>query len=122
MRSGKATRYLVTLSRRVDAQAASGEVTFTWEPFAEVYAEVMPGRGREFFAAAQIQAVAIAEVKIRWRDDVDETCRVSRVIRYESPRVYEHWDIAAPPVADAKTNRTDLLLYCQKGTAEGWRN
>ena len=120
MRSGKA-RYKVVLSRRTDLQKPSGGVTFSWVPFASVWAEVAPGRGREFFAAAQIQATAFAEIKIRYRDDVDETCRVSVTRRYASPQITEHWDVGAPPVPDEKTMRRDLLLYCTKGTAEGWR-
>lgn len=111
----------VVLQRRVDSQAADGQVAHSFEDIAEVWAQIMYGRGREFFAAAQIQATAIAEIRIRYRDDVDETCRVKYVKRYAEPQLVEYWDIAAPPVPDAKTHRTDLLLYCSKGTAEGWR-
>jgi SPP1 family predicted phage head-tail adaptor len=121
MQSGK-LRYRVTLQRRVDTQADSGQVVYSYTDIDEVWAEIMPGRGREFFAAAQIQATAIAEIRIRYRDDVDETCRVKFVKRYDSPQIVEFWDIAAPPVPDAKTMRRDLLLYCSKGTAEGWRS
>jgi len=114
-------RFLVTLQRRVDNQAPSGQVVHSVEDVADVWAEIMPGRGREFFAAAQIQAAAIAEIRIRYRDDIDETWKVKYIKRHDEPQLIEFWDVAAPPVADAKTGREDLLLYCTKGTAEGWR-
>lgn len=120
MQSGK-LRYRVMLQRRVDTQAGGGQVVHSYADIGEAWAEIMPGRGREFFAAAQIQAVAIAEIRIRFRHDVDETCRVIHVTRYDSPQIAEAWDIAAPPVPDAKTMRRDLLLYCTKGVADGWR-
>ncbi|MEO8224127.1 MAG: phage head closure protein, partial [Gammaproteobacteria bacterium] len=120
MRSGK-LKFQVTLQRRVDTQADSGQVGFSYTDIATVMADIMPGRGREFFAAAQIQAESIAEIKIRYRDDIDSTCRVVHITRYDSPEITQYWDIAAPPVPDAKTGRTDLLLYCSQGDAQGWR-
>lgn len=120
MRSGK-LRYRVKLQRRVDSQNPSGQVVHNFTDLGEVWAEIMPGRGREFFAAAQIQATAPAEIRIRYLPDVDETCRVVHITRHDSPQLIDYWDIAAPPIPDAKTGRTDLLLMCTKGVAEGWR-
>lgn len=123
MRSGK-LRYRVLLQRRSESQAGSGAVAYTYSDIAEVAAEIIPGRGREFFAAAQIVAQAPAEIRIRYSDrfQLDETCRVVHVKRHDSPEVIDIYDIKAPPVPDAKTGRHDWLLYCDKTTADGWRD
>ena len=119
MRSGK-LRYRVILQRRVDSQAQSGQVVHAYQDIAEVGANIMPGRGREFFASAQIQAEAPAEIKIRYRADLDTTCRVVRFHGEGSPQQQDVYDILAV-APDEKTMRRDLLLYCNQRFAEGWR-
>jgi len=119
MQSGK-RRHKVTLERRTDTQAANGQVVHSYTPFADVYASIEPLTGREFFAAAQIQADITTKVKILWRGDVDETCRIAHIVSHDSPQVVDLYDIVAP-LPDQKTNRKELVLMCTRRRAEGWR-
>lgn len=120
MKSGR-LRYRVILQRRVDSQQLSGQVVHTYADVAEVGADIMPGRGREYFAAAQIVAEAPAEIKIRYRQDIDETWRVVHWHGTGSPQLEDVYDIMAPPIPDQKTGKLDLLLMCNKRSADGWR-
>lgn len=120
MRSGR-YRHKVVLLRRSDDPQSSGQVAHSFVEFARVWAEVCPIAGREFFAAAQVQSEVTTKVAIRFRDDVDETCRVGQVIRpQDSPPLYQFFDIQSV-ITDEKTNRRGLMLMCVKREAEGWR-
>lgn len=121
MQSGK-YRHQVTLLRRVDTQQPGGQVKHSYEPFAEgVWARIAPVSGREFFAAAQVQSEVTTRISIRWRDDVDETCRVRHVTDHSvSPQLFDEYDVRAA-LPDEKTGRRELVLMCTKGPAEGWR-
>lgn len=120
MRSGQ-HKHKVILLRRVEVQSQS-EVTFEYVPFAEPWARIRHLSGREYFMAAQVQAEATVEISIRWRSDVDETCRVRHVTdRSVSPPLFDEYDIKAPPMPDTKTGRRELILMCAKRSAGGWR-
>lgn len=70
------------LHKQVEIQSRStvtdevGQATLTWNTVAIVWAEVQAVRGREFFAAAQTQMENSIKVRIRMRDDIDQTCRL----------------------------------------------
>nr|WP_315210104.1 phage head closure protein [uncultured Albidiferax sp.] len=66
----------VTLQSRSTVQDAAGQDTITWVDVATVWAEVRPLRGREFFAAAQVQQEQSIKVRIRFRPDVQQTWRL----------------------------------------------
>lgn len=121
MRSGQ-YRHRVILLRRVDTQGQSGQVVHTYEPFASsVPARIAPVSGREFFAAAQVQSEVTTRIAIRWRKDVDETCRVMHITDNSvSPPTSDVYDIKAA-LPDEKTGRRELVLMCTKNEAEGWR-
>lgn len=120
MRSGQ-FRHKVILLRRVEIQSG-GEVTFSYVPFAEPWARIVPVSGREYFAAKQVQAEGTVRIHIRWRNDVDETCRVRHVTDHSvSPALFDEYDITSPPLPDEKTGRRELVLMCAKGASEGWR-
>lgn len=121
MQSGK-FRHRVILLRRVDAQGQSGQVEHTYEPFAtSVPARVAPVAGREFFAAQQVQSEVTTRISIRWRGDVDETCRVMHEVDHSvSPALFDIYDIKSV-LPDEKTGRRELVLMCTKNVAEGWR-
>lgn len=120
MRSGQ-FRHQVTLLRRVDNQAPSGQVTHSYEPIETVMARVIPVSGREYFAAAQVQSEITTKIHIRWRSDVDETCRVKHEIDHSvSPAWFDMYDIKAA-LPDEKTGRRELVLMCTKNPADGWR-
>lgn len=120
MQSGK-LRYRVKLLRRTDTQLDSGQVRHTYTPFAEnVPAGISDIAGREFFAAAQVQSEVTTKIRIRWRVDVDATCRVERTVQHGSPEIVESYDVMSV-IADEKTNRRELILMCKKNPAEGMR-
>lgn len=100
----------ITLQRRVPATTPAGEQTYTWSDLASVWAEANPTRGREFFAAAQLQCEAPMAFRIRWRADLDRTMRV---LWRGQP-----YDIAAEPV-ETRGARDELWLHCFGGVRDG---
>lgn len=57
----------VTLQQRSVTKNGIGEEIVTWSDVATIWAEVVPLRGREFFAANQVQQDADIRVRIRDR-------------------------------------------------------
>ena len=53
-----------------------GQEIEAWQTMATVWAKVDVLRGREYFAAAAVQRETSVKVRIRYRADVDSTCRV----------------------------------------------
>ena len=66
----------VTLQSRSVVTDAYGQDTITWVDIATVWAQCQALRGREFFAAAQVQQEQSVKVRIRYRSDVDQKCRL----------------------------------------------
>lgn len=66
----------VTLQSRSVVQDAHGQDTITWVDVATVWAQVQALRGREFFAAAQVQQEQSLKVRIRYRTGVLTTWRL----------------------------------------------
>lgn len=54
---------------------AVGQATGDWSPEGTRWAEVLPLRGREFFAAAAVQQEMSVKIRIRRWDDVNTTWR-----------------------------------------------
>lgn len=70
-------RHRVQLQRQVDGQSPStGAQTVSWEPLADVWAEVAPLSVREFVAAKAVDSEVTLRVTIRHREDVTDKCRV----------------------------------------------
>jgi len=120
MQSGK-LRFRVTLQRRTETQQPGGQPIQSYVDIATVKAAIRPLSGRELIAAQQVQFQANTEITIRWRGDIDETCRVRHVVVFDSPEVVDNYDVIAP-LPDPKTNRRELKLLCVKRSAEGWQN
>lgn len=66
----------VTLQRRAVGTDAMGQASGAWTDVATVWARVLPLRGREFFAAAQVQQELSIKVTMRYRADVEPTMRL----------------------------------------------
>ena len=66
----------ITLQTRSVVTDAYGQATITWVDAATVWAQVQALRGREFFAAAQVQQEQTVKVRIRYRTGVDTTMRL----------------------------------------------
>jgi SPP1 family predicted phage head-tail adaptor len=66
----------VTLQSRTVVQDAFGQDTITWVDIATVSAQCQAVRGREFFAAVQVQQEQTVKVRIRYLAGVTQTCRL----------------------------------------------
>lgn len=108
MRAGLLNRQ-ITIEQRTDAQDSFGQPVPGWTPLATEWAAVEADRGREYFAAAQIQAVAPVRFRIRYRSDVTPRHRVSYAGKL--------YDIKA--VVDAYARERELHLYCDAGLTQG---
>ena len=75
MRSGRLDRRL-TLQRRTLTENDYGEPVETWTTLATVWAEKIPVRGAERYAAIQTVAEVDTRFKIRYRTDVSPLDRV----------------------------------------------
>ena len=67
----------ITLQRRSTTPDELGQDTITWVILADhVPARALTLRGREFFAAAQVQQEQTVKFVLRHRSGLDATCRV----------------------------------------------
>lgn len=66
----------VTLQQRDASLNTLGQASDTWTNVAEVWARVEPLKGREFFAAGQMQSEATTRITIRYLAGVTERNRV----------------------------------------------
>lgn len=100
----------ITIQSRVTARNAMGENAHGWEELDTVWARAEPLRGREWFAAGQMQATADVRFTIRYRTDVDATMRVLW-------KGLPH-DIVSPPIDVGGTGES-LELMCIQGVRDG---
>ena len=98
----------VTIQARSVATDAMGQDTITWVDVATVWAQCHAVRGREFFAAAQVQQEQTVKMRIRWRADVST---MNRVV----------WEGRAHDVTGVvPVGRRDMLeLMCLQGVKDG---
>lgn len=75
MQAGRLDRR-VTLQRPVEGRSAAGDATTTWQDVATIWAGRQDARGREYFAAAAVQAELETLFRIRWRPDVVASWRL----------------------------------------------
>lgn len=105
-------RHLITIQQKVDVTTlGSGEQSSDWAEYTQVWAEFRPLRGREFFAAGQMQAALDAVFAIRWRNDIDPASM--RVVMDGDP-----YEISEPPI-NVDGQYEDLELMCVKGIRDG---
>lgn len=103
-----------TLDQRVVIKARSvttdevGQAVITWVPFATVWAQCQAVRGREFFAAAQVQQEQTLKVRIRHMDGIDQTMRLE-------------WDGRGYDITGVvPVGRKDMIeLMCLAGVKDG---
>ena len=69
MKAGRMDRR-VSLQARTLSRNSYGEETESWSEIAEVWAEKVDLRGREYYAAAQANADVTTRWRIRYRSDV----------------------------------------------------
>ena len=75
MRAGDMDQEVVIESKS-EARDAEGGVTESWATFATVWAKVIGTGGKEFFAAAAVNAEHTATFKIRYQTGILQTMRI----------------------------------------------
>jgi SPP1 family predicted phage head-tail adaptor len=105
IRAGDLRERIVIQSKSI-ARNSIGEEVVTWPDFLTLWAQAEPLRGREFFAAAQMQSSVEVRFRIRYRSDITvDTHRVLwRAVTY---------DIRS--IIDADARRVVLELMCASG-------
>lgn len=103
-------REQITLQARVPGEDAHGQEATAWTDLATVWAKAEPLRGRDFFAAGQMQLGVTTRFSIRWRDDVTGA---HRVLWRDVP-----YDIQGHPI-DIDGRRHTLELMCESGVRDG---
>lgn len=98
----------VTIQQRSVTKDAVGQDTITWVDVATVWAQCQAVRGREFFAAAQVQQEQTVKVRIRYRADVSTLHRLV-------------WQGRAHDITGVvPVGRHDMLeLMCLQGVKDG---
>lgn len=104
---GRAQR--IAIEQKSVTRNELGEEVAAWTLLARVWAEPLPLRGSEFFAAAQLQDDQIIKVLIRFRSDVKETMRIA----WRG----EHYDITS--VIPLRGGREELELMARRGVRDG---
>lgn len=99
----------ITLQSRSVVTDALGQDTITWTDVATVWAEVVPLRGAELFAAQQIQAEHTLKFRIWYRTDVLTTWRLVWQAR--------NHDITAVLPAGGRNERTEI--FATQGIKDG---
>ncbi len=100
----------ITVQERIDAQdPETGEITTTWQTFAQLWAKAEPAVGREYEAAAALQAQKPVKFTTRWRDDLRESMRI----------VWRATNYNIRSIADIKGKRREMLIYAEGGVNDG---
>jgi SPP1 family predicted phage head-tail adaptor len=101
----------ITIEHRIDAANSRGEPVPTWSALhTGVWAQKQPIRGREYFAAGQMQTPADVRFRIRYRADITAAMRV---VDGGQP-----FDIVGEPI-DVDGARITLELMCTTGVRDG---
>lgn len=87
----------------------TGEITTNWELVGMVWAKAEPAVGREFEAAAAIQAERPVKFTMRWRDGIDETMRINW--RANSYNIRS--------IADVKGKQREMVIYTDGNVNDG---
>jgi SPP1 family predicted phage head-tail adaptor len=96
--------------RRATGLDAFGQASTTWQHAFTVWGRAQPLRGREFFAAMQVQAETTVRFTVRHRADIDPT--QMRVVWRDQPH-----DISAALPLDGGTEWLEIMA--QAGVKDG---
>lgn len=101
----------VDIEQRTDTVNALGETIPTWSVLhAGLWAQKQPVRGREYFAAGQMQVPADVRYRIRYRAGITAAMRI---VDAGQP-----FDIVGEPI-DVDGARITLELMCTSGVRDG---
>lgn len=76
MKAGKLDRR-VEIKVKTATRNSFGEEVISYTTLATVWAEVLPVTGREFYTAQQFVPEAQLKMRIRFREDFDETAKIT---------------------------------------------
>lgn len=76
MQAGRLDRRIELQHRVLGSRSASGQQAVTYETYATVWAGKKDLRGREYYAANQMNAEISTQFRLRWRSDVLATDRI----------------------------------------------
>lgn len=102
-------RHRITLQQQASTKDTHGQVTTTWSDVATLWAAVEPIRGREFFAASQVNSEVTTRIRMRWRSGVTAAMRVS----FDS-RIYDIQAVIVPSEV-----HDEMQLMCKEGVTAG---
>ncbi|MEY5101246.1 MAG: hypothetical protein RJA36_3965 [Pseudomonadota bacterium] len=69
-------RERITIQTRASGVDSLGQESATWSTHITCWASVEPLRGKEYFAAGQVQSSVDVRIRIRWREGIVPTMRV----------------------------------------------
>lgn len=92
----------IKIEQATETRSGTGAVIKSWATFLTAWAGIDPPKGREFFAAGQIQAEVTVRVRIRYRAGVTPQMRV-----LFGTRVFDINSVIDPDEA-----HVELILMC----------
>lgn len=103
MRAGKLRRIL-EIQEAVETQDTTGSMVPTWETFAFVHGSVEPLRGREFWAAHELQAQMDTRIRIRYLPGITPKMRI-----LDGTRIFQIYS-----VIDPESRQIELQIMAQE--------
>lgn len=100
----------LTFQAQLPGQDARGQASGQWVTAFTCWGAAEPLRGREFFAAAQLQSEVTVRFRIRWRAGVHGRMRV---LWRGQP-----YEIEGDPI-DIRGERRELQVMCRSGVRAG---
>jgi SPP1 family predicted phage head-tail adaptor len=106
MRAGKLRR-LLDIQQAVESRDTTGAVVTTWGTFATVHGSVEPLRGREFWAAKELQAEVDTRIRIRYLDGITPKMRI-----LDGTRIFQIY-----AVIDPESRHEEMQIMAQETVA-----
>lgn len=101
MQAGR-LRHYITIQQPTEAEDANGEIIQTWSTFANVWAEILPLAGKEYWASKQVTAEATGKIRLRYIANITAKMRAlfgNRIL-----------DFVGPPINIEKRN-IEIVIY-----------
>lgn len=114
-------RRRIDIEEQVQTKDTTGSVVPTWKALwrgVPCSINQFQGRGREGFAAQQVQADVEWKIAFRWRPDLDASMRCVEYLGGDRAKPFVYNIEAVLPDA---TNRREIELLCRTRLSEGFR-
>ena len=114
----------VRIEAPVESQSETGQMSDEFEdvfPGEDIRAGVRALSGNEYIAAQQIVSGVTTRITMRYRREINETCRLVHIVDPDqSPPIEDVYDILAV-LPDPVSGRRHINLMCVLRKAEGMR-